>query len=207
MKPAFTHGALSGFTAGMAAVAVFAGAFYWMDARMERRFKEAQADRTRIEKKLDERASSIDTTEAKERLSARESAEQRPAAQLWSLPLAGELVQGTECRYEEDGQCDAVGYADSTSLCPADTDQVDCGDSEPDQCVFANDGECDAVGFTPSTDLCGPNTDKTDCQTSQLTSALCRHENDGKCDAMGNPGSTNQCPVGTDRVDCRSSDR
>ncbi len=115
------------------------------------------------------------------------------------------------CLYEDDGECDALGFVDSTNVCPNGTDLIDCNGVPPLEseaiCIFENDGECDAKGYWRSTELCEENTDTGDCRGSRLTSDVCRHENDGTCDAMGHPGSTNRCPVGTDRVDCAGAER
>lgn len=139
-------------------------------------------------------------------------ADQRNAADLnaaWLNGLLLSLSPSGECAYENDGECDAIGFADSTNLCPLDTDTDDCSDSTEmetnEVCVFESDGECDAEGLWKSTNLCPAETDEADCAGFQRTSELCRSENDGTCDAMGNPESTNQCPVATDLMDCRGS--
>lgn len=202
MKRTFTQGMLHGFTACMAVVAFFAGAFYWMDTRMEERFRQVRQERSRIEKRIEEE--SIDTVRTAKQLAGHDDLAP-PSATAAFGPAFG---RESHCPYETDGQCDALGHESSTGLCPPGTDQVDCALSDSrsvDQCIFANDDECDAAGLWGSTNLCPANTDEDDCRGFRLTSDVCRTENDGKCDAMGNPGvRTPSCPVGTDLNDCRS---
>lgn len=194
-----------GVTATVAIVGLGGSALTWMFLRQESHFQEAHKERLGIQQEM------VDNRKGLEQRIDKEATNRKDIYGLVEdlLKQTNAYTPPETCRFENDGECDALNHRRSTDLCPAGTDMKDCREIAtvtPIRCRFENDGECDAIGYPISTHLCPAGTDQNDCIVTMKvlsdSGLVCAFENDGECDAMGYSVSTNLCPFGTDAEDC-----